>query len=380
MKDSEPKNGLFRLLALVAFSLVIGGCDTIRGKAGVYGAQPDEHAMSAPFSSPLTPKTPSNQELPFALQSTDIPADMPGVRQIETQPPASKEAVEAFTPPEESIYRLGPGDEFSYLIRGRDDISQPSVIVSPDGMVSLPRIGLIKIQGKTLVEASEFVTEALRKYYENPEVTLLMRKYRNNRVFVLGQVFRPGVVDLPGSATLLEALAMAGGVIKDTAGNSPPVDRAIIGRGNDKVIWLDLQELLESGNMALNARLKNGDVVFIPQGLSKVAFVLGQVRQPGPVLLRTPMTVLEALTRSGGLTVDGDPQKVYLVRRLENKAVVLEIDTTIWIEKGDLRKNIYLAEGDLIYAGERGINRFNYYISRLLPSLTVVDFTNTPIK
>ncbi len=377
MKYIAPRNDIYRLLALVAVASVMGGCDTIRGKSGVYGPQPNKQNIPTSLAALSTPTKSLNQEPPFALQSTEIPTDMPGVRKIETQPSASKEAVEAFTPPEDRIYRLGPGDEFSYLVRGRNDISQPSVIVAPDGMVALPRVGLINIEGKTLGEASDFVTHALKKYYEDPEVTLLMQKYTNNRVFVLGQVLRPGVVNLPGSATLLEALALAGGVVRDYAGNSPPVDRAIIGRGKDKVIWLDIRELLESGNMALNANLKNGDVVFVPQGQSKVAFVLGQVRQPGPVLLRTPMTVLEALTRSGGLTADGDPQKVYLVRRVEDKAVVLEIDTSIWIEQGDLRKNIYLTEGDLIYAGERGVSRFNYYITRLLPSITVVDFANT---
>lgn len=371
----RPHQNLFLIWFVLLVTLLVGGCDTIRARPGVYGAEPMQPKAKSVLDGPTQPKTSDHKQPEFVLETSDIETGLPGAKQIFTEPVASESAIEAFTEKDESVYRMGPGDEFSYLIRGREDISQQSVTVSPDGMVALPRIGLVKIEGMTLSEATAYVVASLKKNYENPEVTLLMRKYRNNRVFMLGQVSNPGVVDLPGSATLLEALAMAGGVVKDTAGNSPPVDRAIIGRGKDKVIWLDLQELLESGNIALNARLKNGDVVFIPQGQSKVAYTLGQVKKPGPILLRTPTTIMDVIARSGGLTPDADPEKVYLVRKFGEKTAVHEIDTTVWIKNGDLRKNLYIKEGDLIYAAERGISRFNYYLTRLLPSLTVVDFT-----
>lgn len=380
MKPGMPGRARAFLLMTLALSMaLLSGCDAVRSTSGVYGPEPATPvpAFGAEAVFGWEPPKSATQRPEYRLESSEIPEDMPGLKRLPPQPLASREVIEAFTDLDETIYRIGPGDEFSFLVRGREDISQQNVIVSPDGMVALPRIGLIKIQGMALSEATESIRKTLQTYYENPEVTLLMRQYRNNRVFMLGQISRPGVVNLPGSATLLEAIALAGGVVKDSAGNSPPVNRCIIGRGKDKIIWLDLDDLLERGNITLNARLKNGDMVFIPQGQNVVAYVMGQVRQPGPLLLRTPMTVLDAITRTGGLTPDGDPSRVYLVRPDGGKTIVHEIDINLWVESGDLRKNFTLREGDLIYVAERGVSRFQYYLTRLLPSLTVIDFAGT---
>ena len=376
---SEPTTVVRIILQMMLVILFLAGCDTVRTKAGIYGPEtvdspPRDSAFQSAYSD--VQQKPAKPE--YVLQSSEIPEGTPGVKKVASQQPASKEAIEAFTDLDEGVYRIGPGDEFSFLVRGRGDISHQSITVAPDGLVALPRIGLIKIQGMTLAEATEHVRKALLQHYENPEVTLLMRFYKNNRIFMLGQVSRPGVVDLPGAGTLLQAIAMSGGVIKDNAGNSPPVNRAIIGRGKDKIIWIDLQDLLENGNMGLNARLKNGDVVFIPQGQSVIAYIMGQVRQPGPMLLRSPMTILEAIARSGGLTLDGDPSRVYLVRPEGDKSIVYEIDTNLWVERGDMRSNLVLREGDLVYVPERGVSRFHYYLTHLLPTLTVVDFAAAP--
>lgn len=293
-------------------------------------------------------------------------------RRIEP-PLATTDQVKNFTGAEAGIYRLGPGDEFSFLVRGREDVSVPQATVSPDGLVSLPRIGLIKIQGMSLPEATDYVRKALEQYYTEPEVTLLMRSFKNNKVLMLGQVANPGIIHIPTSATLLEGIALAGGVVKDTQGNSPPINRCIIGRGKDQVIWIDLRDLIERGNLALNVRLQNGDVVLIPQGQASLAYVLGEVRNQGTLLLRSPMSVLDALTQSGGLTKDADPSRIYLVRSEHNTGVVEQINLETLVERADFRKNYILREGDLVFVPQRGVSNFHYYLSRLLPSLTVLD-------
>ena len=293
-------------------------------------------------------------------------------RRIEP-PLATADQVKNFTGAEAGIYRLGPGDEFSLLVRGREDVSVPQVTVSPDGLVSLPRIGLIKIQGMSLPEATGYVRKALEQYYIEPEVTLLVRNFKNNKVLMLGQVANPGMIHIPASATLLEGIALAGGVVKDTQGNSPPINRCIIGRGTDKVIWIDLRDLIERGNLALNVRLQNGDVVLIPQGQASLAYVLGEVRNQGTLLLRSPMSVLDALTQSGGLTRDADPSRIYLVRSEHNTGVVEQINLETLVERADFRKNYILREGDLVFVPQRGVSNYHYYMSRVLPSLTILD-------
>ena len=141
------------------------------------------------------------------------------------------------------------------------------------------------------------------------------------------------------------------------------------------VIWIDLRDLLENGNMALNASLQNNDIIFIPQSEDQMAYVMGMVRMPGVMLLRSSMTVLDAIMQSGGLARDANPDEVFLVRQHEGKGMVERIDFAAMVEKGDLRKNYVLKDGDILYVDEQGASKFNYYLSRLLPSMDVVDFS-----
>lgn len=286
---------------------------------------------------------------------------------------ASPEQVENFSKPVETGYRLGPGDRFAFIVRGRPDISREEIIVSPDGEVALPRVGVLNVGGQTLTQVTVSLTDRLKKYYDEPEVTLVMKLFNNNKVFVLGRVANPGAVHFTGRGTLLEALSLSGGLPVDTAKSF--LSRCMIVRGKDMVIWIDLRDLLENGNMALNAGLQNNDVVFIPQSEDQLAYVMGMVQMPGVMVLRSTMTVLDAVMQSGGLARDANEDEIYLIRQVDGKGVVERVDMAAMVERGDLRKNYVLKDGDIVYVDERGSSKFNYYLSKLMPSMDVVDFS-----
>ncbi len=285
---------------------------------------------------------------------------------------AAPAQVDQFSDAARQGYLLGPGDRFAFVVRGRPDVSREEVIVSPDGEVALPRVGVLSVAGQSLRQATDTMQERLRRYYEDPEVTLVMKHFQNNKVYVLGRVANPGAVHFTGRGTLLEALALAGGLPADTAKSF--LSRCMIVRGKDMVIWIDLRDLLENGNMALNAGLRNNDVVFIPQSDDQVTYVMGQVLQPGVLMLRSTMTVLDAVMQAGGPTRDA-VGVAYLVRQAEGRGLVEEISLKDIVERGDLRKNYVLKDGDIVYVEERGASKFNYYLSKLLPSMDVVDFS-----
>lgn len=348
------------LLAVLLLAwLGMGGCASPRVEPGVYA--PDANAAAPEAASYVR----TDQPVPEGLftPSTDKPSSSY----------ASVDDVADFSADISPQYRLGPGDRFSFLVRGREDISVDTVIVSPDGQVALPRVGILEIQGLTVEQASARITTVLERYYDHPDLTLVMQEYNNNKVFVLGRVANPGAVHFHGPGTVLEALALAGGLPVDTQKSF--LSRCMIVRGNELVLWIDLRDLLENGNMALNARLQNGDVLFIPQSDDSVAYVMGQVFTPGVLLLRSEMTVLDALMNAGGLTENADPQQVFLVRTQQEGGVVEQIDLAAFVMHGDLRKNHVLREGDILFVGERGISRFNYFMTQLLPSMKAIDFT-----
>lgn len=270
-------------------------------------------------------------------------------------------------------YRLGPGDVFSFLVRGREDISREEIIVSPDGDVSLPRVGIFKVQGRTLKELTDEFVKFLSVYYEKPEVTLVMKQFNNNRVFVLGRVANPGAVKFQGKGTLLEALALAGGLPTDQTKSF--LSRCMIVRDQKMVMWIDLKELLERGNMALNARLQNGDVIFIPQSEDQLAYVLGEVKTPGVLVLRSEMTLLDAVMSSGGPTKGANIRDIFLVRTSQGKGAVEKIDFSAILKKGDFRQNYALQDGDLLYVPETGLSKLNYFATQIQPFFSIIGMT-----
>jgi polysaccharide biosynthesis/export protein len=286
---------------------------------------------------------------------------------------ASPDEVAAFSGDTMLEYRMGPGDVFSFLVRGRPDISMDSVVVSPDGHVALPRVGIVRVQGRTLRDVTDQLVESLRRFYDSPDVTLAMREFNNNKVYVLGRVANPGAVRFTGQGTLLEALSLAGGLPADTARSF--LTRCVVMRGNERILWIDLKDLLEGGNMALNPRLQNGDFIYIPQSEDQMAYVMGEVLRPGVLLLRNEMTVMDAIMQSGGLAKTANPGQIHLVRTADGRGVVQNIDVQAMIDKGDFRQNYVLRTGDIVYVGERTASKFNYFLAQFFPSMRVVDFT-----
>lgn len=349
-------------LLLPLLLLALTGCGEPSVRPGLYGPPPtgEEGVPAAPVD--------------YRHLEQEIPADLftAGVSKPSTSY-ASADGVRDFSRDVSADYRLGPGDRFAFYVRGRQDISVATVIVSPDGQVALPRLGILTVKGLTITEATARIRTTLETFYDKPDITLVMQEYNNNKAYVLGRVAKPGAVHFHGPGTVLEALALAGGLPADTQKSF--LSRCMIVRGSEMVLWLDLRDLLENGNMALNARLQNGDVVFIPQSEDSVAYVMGQVLKPGVLLLRSQMTVLDAIMHSGGITANADPSQVYLIRPGKQGGAVEEIDLMAFVRQGDQRKNYILREGDILYVNERGVSRFGYFMNQLLPTLGVIDFT-----
>lgn len=286
---------------------------------------------------------------------------------------AGGEKIKAESAKIDDQYRLGPGDRFAFIVRGREDISREEIIVAPSGEVALPRVGIMNVKGRTLKELTDELIKALSAYYEKPEVTLIMKAYMNNRVFVLGRVANPGAVNFQGPGTLLEALSLAGGLPVDTTKSF--LTTCMIVRGKDLVMWVDLRELLERGNMSLNARLQNGDVVFIPQSDDQLAYVLGEVRSPGVVPLRSQITVMDAIMTAGGPGKGANLRNVFLVRNAGGKGLVERIDVQQLVGRGNFGKNYVLRAGDVIYVPETGLSKMNYFTSQIAPFFTVIGVT-----
>ncbi len=277
---------------------------------------------------------------------------------------ATKEQVEAIKPREIFQYRVGPGDLVSLKVWRRPELSQENIMVSPDGFIAIPRVGNVYIKNATPEEAQKLITAKLEGLYIQPEVTLWVREFHNNKAFVLGRVSRPGVINFPGQGTLLEGLSLAGGLP-----DQGKLTRCAIIRGNDNVIWIDLQDLLKNGNMALNAQIANNDVIFIPELNDELVYVMGEVNSPGAVHIKDGMNVLKAIMLAGGMNKNANPEKVFVIRQQSVKGSVIEVNLNDLVAHGDFSKNFTLMPEDIIFVGTTGMAKLNYTLDKISPAL-----------
>ena len=272
-------------------------------------------------------------------------------------------------------YYLGPGDVMDISVWKRPEISRKGIVVAPDGIISVPKVGILNVKNKTVAELTKEITTILSKNYESPEANIIVREFHNNKAFVLGRVSEPGVVNFPGDGTLLEALALAGGL--PHIGKETFLTKCAIIRGKETIIWIDLRDLLDHGNMALNARIMNNDVIFIPEAEDEMIMVLGEVEKPGPVMLKRGLNLVDAVMRAGGYTTDSNLEKVFIIRQDGDQGIIRKVDFKGMLERGDFSRNYALKQDDIVYVAPSGMKKFNYLLEQIMPSLQVLTMSTT---
>jgi polysaccharide biosynthesis/export protein len=265
-------------------------------------------------------------------------------------------------------YYIGPGDRIKIEVWRRPELTGEHV-VGPYGDITLNLLGEFKLGGKTIKEAVDSIKDLYGRYYDDPVVTIKILEYINNKVYVLGRVSNPGVIHLDGSATLLEAMSIAGGL--PAQGKTVPLTKCYIIRGKEQIIWIDLNQLLEKANIRLNIGLANNDIIYIPDSTDASVFVMGEARNPGSYpIQQSGLTILDAINLAGGTTEDANNGNIRLIRGMKEQDGVKTIDLNKMIAQGDLSQNFILKDNDIIYIPRKGIAKFNYYLRQINPFIS----------
>ena len=158
-------------------------------------------------------------------------------------------------------YRIGVEDVLQISVFGNEALSR-TVPVRPDGMISLPLLNDVKAAGLTPMELRDSLMKKLVEFVPSPEVAVIVTEVRSFTISVIGQVMKPGRYDLKSSATIVDALAMAGG-FKEFAGRSRIVVIRAEG-GASKRISFDYDKLGAPKRPQENLPLRPGDIVMVP--------------------------------------------------------------------------------------------------------------------
>jgi polysaccharide export outer membrane protein len=282
-------------------------------------------------------------------------------------PLLSKEELALIDESIDPVYLLGSGDRVWVDVYGRPTVSGKHV-VGPDGIITLPLIGNVFLNGLSREEAQKVLDTRLREYFSSPYVNLGIEEYSSNQVTVLGRVERAGILRFAQPPTLIDVLASAGSM--PVLDKQATLARCAIIRGREKLIWVDLKGLL-NGEMAYNLRMKKGDIVFIPDSSETAVFVLGAVFKPGSYRLSPRMTLLDALAQAGGPNENAAPQKIGIYRPGTQKAEIFEYADLISPER---KVNYSLENGDVIFVPNSKVADFGYFMRQVSPALSVLTF------
>ena len=229
---------------------------------------------------------------------------------------ASMAAVNAVSP--SADYQIGPEDRVQITLYSIPETEAGSIIprttevvVSQQGKITLPMLGDIAVVGMTSAGLEAGLRDRYRKYFQDPQVGVQVKEYRSQGVSVIGSVQRPGVFPLSGPKTLIDMLALAGGVT-ETAGSQVHLYRH--GPDGRQNYIVDLYALATSSG-SLNVPIQKGDVINVPR--AGMFFVDGAVRKPGSYALSQPYTFSQALAAAGGVdNSEANSSQITVFRRL----------------------------------------------------------------
>lgn len=161
-------------------------------------------------------------------------------------------------------YRIGPADVLQVTVWRNDALSR-EVPVRPDGKISLPLLNDVQAAGLTAVELRNEIARRLKDYVTAPDVTVSVKEINSLKVNVLGQVQKPGVIEVKRRVSVLEAIALAGGLTPFAAANRMVVLRKAPD-GRLVRIGIRYKDLVE-GDDRQNILLQRDDTVMVPQSL-----------------------------------------------------------------------------------------------------------------
>lgn len=277
-------------------------------------------------------------------------------------------------------YRLGPEDMVQITVfniaGGEGGGLMPrdtTVRVSQQGVVTLPLLGNIRVAGFTADELQTDLRKRYEKFVYDPEVGVLVREFRSQRVYLLGAVNRAGAIDLTGPKTLIDVLAIAGGV-NQRAGNQVHVYRQSSEGRKSYVIdlfalttSLGLINAQTAGVEVLNLTVQSGDIINVPE--AGVFFVDGAVRRPGSFPLGRRYTITQAIALAGGLDLDlADYGGITLFRATDNeiKQIVINLNSI----RSGTDPDLAMQSDDFLFVPISGLKwAWNFFIRNVgLPS------------
>ena len=356
--ELNPSNGLqnqsmlsmnfYRFFLLVLFSLFFAGCSTA-SLSGAFGTS----APSGTFE--VLPNTVTAEQSRFISgESNPDPRVLDDMKFLASQR-------------SDEVYQIGSADLLAIKVFQAEELSG-EVRVDQHGSITLPLLGNVRVAGLTQIQAEKRLANLLgANLLQNPQVSIFIKEFTTQRITVEGEVNRQGVFPLKGKITVLQAIALAGGLGEQAKSDSIALFRKE--SAGDRVYYIDIN-LIRNGKVN-DPLVKNDDRIVVQRFESQNVTVEGEVNRPGIFNFTEPTTILQTIALSQGLTSLGAPNKVILFRRNEGTEKAYGIDLTA-IRQGR-EKDPFIQAGDRIVVHRSNSRYWLNQATSLLSPLSLIS-------
>ena len=275
-------------------------------------------------------------------------------------------------------YILGPADSISINLTDTDDIDN-TYLIDQEGMIDVPYIGKVKLNGLTLSQAQNILIEIIKEFYQNPDLQINIQEFNSSKVHIVGAVRNQKTIKLDQKPIKLIEAAIE-------ANFNPSAQDKLFGtkgflRRDNKVYKINLANAFSGTDDKENFYLKKDDVIFIDRN-SDAIHVFGEVSKPGVYFPNIDYSLTELISTSGLNQITANAKKVYVIR--ERFDTFLEVD----VFQLDIRDPINLIVGrkfmlqskDIIFVPPTEIVKWNRTISLLLPQTDLFKSYNPIIN
>ena len=241
-------------------------------------------------------------------------------------------------------YLIGEGDTLMISVWGEKDLTL-SVVVRPDGKISIPAVGEVMAANSTVKELQTTLAGKFGRIVKNPVVTVMVTAITNNKVYLYGGGVKLGVYTLTQRTSLLQLLCQIEDVRK------ADLKKAYVLRNGEK-IKEDFTKLYFQGDTREDIAIESNDIIYISTNVNKNVYVMGAVNTPKFVEYRDGLTVMEAILEAGGFTKFASPNDTMIYRKDGAREITITVKMKKLINDGDLTQNARLQPGDYIVVKE----------------------------
>ena len=275
-------------------------------------------------------------------------------------------------------YILGPADTISINLTDTDDLDN-TYLIDEQGMIDLPFIGKVKLDGLTLNQAQNILVDVVKNFYKNPDLQINIEEFNSSKVYIVGAVRNQTTIKLDQKPMKLIEAAIQ-------ANFNPSAEDKLFGtkgflRRDNEVYKINLANAFSGTDEKENFFLKKDDVIFIDKN-SDAIHVFGEVSKPGVYFPNIGYSLTELISTSGLNQITANAKKVYVIR--EKFDSFLEVD----IFQFDISNPINLIAGrkfmlqskDIVFVPPTEIVKWNRTISLLLPQTDLFNSYNPIIQ